>query len=432
MKGRDHVLSSAQFERAVVLFRRRWGMRLHAGNREAIERAMQVTATRAEQKPEALLDLIELRPDAALVQELIERCTIGETYFFRHPEDFAALRNFALPAVRALHPERVVLRGWSAGCATGEEAYSLAATLLESSAGRRVTVLATDVNQLSLEKARAGSYGAWSDRGQANPWRGLVTSDGAQTLVSPALRTCVKFAPMNLADLRFPSPFNGTEELDIIFCRNVLVYFAPDAAAAVLTCMAECLVPGGFMFVSALDVDLAPKGLIRQTLDNVVALQRPYASAVEVSHKATRQPTTAKPAVAPSKQLDPVLEAQFLADAGQVDRAIRILRQSMKVERSTHGLLLLGVLLWDRGDLEAGDLLREVVQREPDNVLARLHLGIFLHTRGDNSHAYRQFKCVLDALSNRGDDEMVTGLTPIAVGYVRRLVRERLRTGMQR
>jgi chemotaxis protein methyltransferase CheR len=159
--------------------------------------------------------------------------TIGETYFFREPNGFEALKTEILPAlISARRGKDQRLRIWSAGCATGEEPYSIAMLLQRMIADLpkwHVTILATDINPEFLRTAARGVYGDWSFRSvPAGIKEKYFTRTGEGKFeISGTIKKMVTFAPLNLAEDPYPSLVNNTNALDIIFCRNVLMYFAP-------------------------------------------------------------------------------------------------------------------------------------------------------------------------------------------------------------
>jgi chemotaxis protein methyltransferase CheR len=179
----------------------------------------------------------------------LERLLTQETSFFRYPDVFEALQKRALPE---LHMHKFwqnprSLRVWSAGCATGEEPYSIAisvAETLEFSEAWDIAILATDISRQALRFAERGCY----------PRRELqaltpaqleahFTRDGNEFTVRPRIRSMVSFAPMNLAQPVYPGRF------DCIFCMNVLIYFSEERRNALIRRFHEYLEPGGFLFL---------------------------------------------------------------------------------------------------------------------------------------------------------------------------------------
>jgi chemotaxis protein methyltransferase CheR len=184
---------------------------------------------------------------AALAREL----TVGETYFFRNIEQFRALSEVALPQrMSAARAGPKVLRLLSAGCASGEEAYSLAMVAREAVADPawKVEIRAVDLNPAVLEKAARGRYSSWALRETPpDTQRKWFRREGGEVQLDEAVRAAVTFEGANLASdnpqLWPPATY------DVIFCRNVLMYFAPEKMRAVIARIAQSLAPGGFLFL---------------------------------------------------------------------------------------------------------------------------------------------------------------------------------------
>lgn len=192
----------------------------------------------------------------AQIEILASHLTIGETYFFREPRTFELLETRILPELidsRQRTGQR--LRIWSAGCATGEEPYSVAILLhklLPDWERRNLAILATDINPGFLEKAAAGMYRNWSFRSTPS-WvmSGYFgRTDTGDFQVAPSVQQMVAFAYLNLAEDAYPSLLNHTNAMDLILCRNVLMYFAPARAAAVVRNLFHALADGGWLIVS--------------------------------------------------------------------------------------------------------------------------------------------------------------------------------------
>ena len=236
---------------------------------EAIRRA----AGRLGGANEALLSRAAAH-DPAVVHDLCQAVSVGETFFFRHPEHFRFIAGPLLPALAAGGP--APLRAWSAGCATGEEAFSIAACLLDLFPQRRLEVLGTDLLERNLAAARLGLYGAWSRRPSGPILHPLFADHAAaSSTVSPRVRALARFSLHNLLE---PAP--GAFEL--IFCRNVLIYFSPEAARVALRHLARALVPGGTLFLGPLDAREAPPGLVPAGASELQIFQRPLQAAAAV------------------------------------------------------------------------------------------------------------------------------------------------------
>ena len=169
------------------------------------------------------------------IETLASHLTVGETYFFREKSSFDILEEQVLPELIRLHRgDAMRLRIWSAGCCTGEEPYSVAMLLdmmIPDLADWNVTILATDINPRFLEIASAGVYGEWSFR--AIPpgirERYFTPLPGGKMQLAQRIRRMVTFSFLNLAEDVYPSLVNNTNAMDVVLCRNVLMYFTPGA-----------------------------------------------------------------------------------------------------------------------------------------------------------------------------------------------------------
>lgn len=176
--------------------------------------------------------------------------TVSETYFFRNIEQFRATAEVALPERIAARQGQKRLRLLSAGCASGDEAYSLGIVVTESAidASWDVSIRAVDVNPSMLEKAVRAQYSTWALREtSAEVQRRWFRPEGRDVLLAEEARMRVRFEERNLAqdDPELWPP----ESYDIVFCRNVLMYLLPETAQRVIERITRSLVPGGFLFL---------------------------------------------------------------------------------------------------------------------------------------------------------------------------------------
>lgn len=213
----------------------------------------EVLSRRADKKGLALrhyLDRLESPEIGTELQALALELTVPETYFFRHIDQFRAFAEVALPAAQAARSSTRKLSILSAGCASGEEPYSLAMLVREHGVapGWNAAIRALDINPAMLAKAARGVYSAWALRETpADTQRRWFRSAGREFLLEESIRAAVIFQEINLAQ--------GNDELwapetyDVIFCRNVLMYFTPDNAQALVARLTHSLAPGGHLFL---------------------------------------------------------------------------------------------------------------------------------------------------------------------------------------
>jgi len=187
--------------------------------------------------------------------------TIGETYFFREQRCLDVLEEHILPKLISVCIEsNRKLRIWSAGCCTGEEPYSIAILLdrlFKKHGGEwNASILATDINPIFLGKAADGLYGEWAFRGTPD-WvkeRYFKRRKNGLLEILPHIRKRVTFSYLNLAEDVYPSLANGTSAMDIIFCRNVLMYFSPQAIRRIGQGFHRSLVGNGWLIVSSVEM----------------------------------------------------------------------------------------------------------------------------------------------------------------------------------
>jgi chemotaxis protein methyltransferase CheR len=202
-------------------------------------------------------DLAALYADAAAGgpgwETLLAQLTNGETYFFRNTPQFDALRQHILPELIQRRQAMRHLRIWSAGCATGEEPYSVAMTLtdlLPEDELWQVSILATDINPQFLARARDGLYGSWSFRETPDTMRErFFTPEQNRWRLHPRIRQMVTFTRLNLAQPCFPAILNGTYAQDLILCRNVTIYFDEATTHQLIERLHSSLLPGGWLLV---------------------------------------------------------------------------------------------------------------------------------------------------------------------------------------
>ncbi len=195
------------------------------------------------------------------VEKLAEHLTVRESHFFRDSKLFQVLEGRILPEIiESRRKAGKRLRIWSAGCATGEEPFTIAVTLtraLPDIDGWRVDILGTDINTSSLEKAGRGVYTEWSFRGIPEWVKETYftrTPEGHYEIV-PRIKRLVRFSRHNLATDEYPPASEVPGDVDLIFCRNVIMYFAPDRMQSVVGNLSACLAGDGWLAVAAVEAD---------------------------------------------------------------------------------------------------------------------------------------------------------------------------------
>ena len=178
--------------------------------------------------------------------KLFDAITTNETYFFREPQQLDVFADTIAPGI--VQPKAVKdLRLWSAACSTGEEPYTLSLLLTEKRICSRSELIASDISNEVLESAKKGAYGSYSMRNVPEGYlKKYFKSTGWAHELDPAIRTSVKFMNMNLVD---EVRMRSIREMDVIFCRNVLIYFDDKAKQKVVSHLYDSLKQGGWLFI---------------------------------------------------------------------------------------------------------------------------------------------------------------------------------------
>ena len=359
--------------------------------------------------------------DAARMQELIEAVVVPETWFFRDPEAFAALARLARVRLheRPAKPVRVL----SAPCSTGEEAYTVAMSLIEAGIpAERFTIDAIDVSERALAVARRAHYGRNAFRGRALEFRErhFRVADGGWQL-DPAIAQSVRFSQANLLQL----DALAFERFDFILCRNVLIYFDRDTQCAVFRVLDGLLAQGGTLFVGPAETGLLMReGMSSANIPLAFAFNRaerqsmsvfdgtwpavpavktppPMKTAFVLPAWASAPPmvrATPAPVIRPREETrvqpepaNSLKHARELADAGQLDAAASAAHAYLGVHPSNaDAYYLLGVIADARGEHQASrGHYRRALYLEPSHREALTHLAACLSLDGDESGARR-------------------------------------------
>jgi chemotaxis protein methyltransferase CheR len=303
-------------------------------------------------------------------QELEAEVTIGETFFFRHEEQFAALRDVILPAIVAQNAPSRRLRIWSAGCAIGAEPYSIV-ILLERLLGKAmddwtIEILGSDISHRVLAQARDGRFSNWALRGMAEAERARdfeAMPDRRQWRIADRHRLRVRFIQHNLLALLGDSPGGEWQGFDLILCRNVLIYFSADRISPMLSALTDCLRPTGWLMVGHSDaIAVPPRALGVVQLPGTIAFRPPGLMLEPASpgderaappEPAPPEPVPPEPApllperVAERRRGPPLMARQQMAPEASV-AAIRVLADAGRLQEAT--LACLGAI--DRHPLD--------------------------------------------------------------------------------
>ena len=405
------------------------------------------------------------------IEILASQLTVGETYFFREKRSLEILEEHIVPELlRRRHGDaQRQLRIWSAGCCTGEEPYSVAMLmdrLVPDAKAWNITILATDINPRFLRTAAEGVYGEWSFRGTPE-WvreRYFKRRKDGRLELHAHIRNRVRFSYLNLADDVYPSLLNNTNAMDVIFCRNVLMYFTANRAKDVSRNLHHSLVDGGWLIVSPTETSNVlfssfsavqfPGAVLYRKLTGmgprVIAIRpeapafapepdtfwlqtpdaRPepdltQASGPAVQDEAPHEPDGAA-AREPGEARAPEQEdgdlasvnARSCANQGRLSEAIEWCEQALaagKLDPVRH--YLLATILQEQGQADAAvKSLTRALYLDSDFVLAHFALGNIELSRGRRQEAERHFATALALLRTRPHDETLPEAEGLTAG----------------
>jgi chemotaxis protein methyltransferase CheR len=243
---------SQSFDALCEFLRRNSGLIMEQSKRYLVEsRVMPIVRRERLSGLDELMAILQKGQNPKLAKDVIEAMTINETYFFRDKAPFDQFRNVMLPKLIATRQNEKRIRIWSAAASTGQEAYSLAMIADEFAPkmpGWKVEIIGTDLSDGVLDKARKGVYS------QFEVQRGLPTpmllrhfnQIGDAWQISEQMRSKVTFRQLNLLQ-----DFSSLGRFDIIYCRNVLIYFDAPRKTDILTRLSRQLTPDGFLLLGA-------------------------------------------------------------------------------------------------------------------------------------------------------------------------------------
>jgi chemotaxis protein methyltransferase CheR len=401
-------------------------------------------------------------PGCAEMDVLIAKLTIGETYFFRDEEQFAAIRDIILPDILERKRGSKKLLIWSAGCATGAEPYSLAILLAQElgdqADGWQIGIHATDLNRHFLMQAAEGKFRATALRSTSDQVRQeCFVKEGLTWTIHPRYKRWISFQQMNLMDSEFSTSFPSGTDFDLILCRNVMIYFSREVNRRLIGQFHQALGDGGWLVLGASESNMdglklfravnapgtrlfqkttLPMSLAKPTseapasrLASLPALVAPLLALAPAAPSAAAQaPTALAQAEQARADLDGLRE---LADCGNwqgaADYGKRLLSQNgLNAEVHFYHALIFEKL----GIVHEPEVsLRHAIYLDRNFALAHYHLGLVLKRDGHGRAAERSFGNVLKILASLPDLAMVTAGPEITVSGLKELARMHLGGG---
>ncbi|MDP2158342.1 MAG: CheR family methyltransferase [Nitrospirota bacterium] len=415
-------------------------------------------AERAVSSREAYLNLLSCEPDE--FNQLVNLITVKETYFFREPEHFKILTETLIPELLSKTKNRRI-RIVCAGCSTGEEPYSIAMALAASFGpgfSSMFSIVGFDIDEEALCKAKTGLYPQHSFRGVSDHIRkSFFSEQESGCRISAPVREGVEFLCLNLFNDSYPEAVSNA---DVIFYRNVSIYFEPEAQQRIFRNLAEMLNEKGFLFLSSAETSVHNIGVLSLVEKQGVFL---YEKGIDVQIVERRKPScvhdksvaratqgipatsTAKTKFAVTRRHDEphrifdqalalaedrkyddalqlteriislqspfmkahMLRAGILINLQRLDEAEKVCRCGMELDQwSLEGHLLLGLIAKIRGDLEeATKKFKEAVYVKSSCWLAHFYLGEIYQYEDKKRRACREFEIVIKLLEEKGSSD---------------------------
>lgn len=382
-----------------MLLEERIGLRPDPSFRPRLERAVCDVAVDLQTDPDEVID--GLAADSATFEQLVDRITVQESAFFRHPEQFETLARELLPEVGT------PVHTWSAACANGQEAYSLA--MLIQDRGGNGSVLGTDISEHALERSRRAVY---TDRemvgvSELNRQRYFQRQTEVWQAV-PSVRQLVTIRHHNLLD---PIP-PEVERCQVVFCRNVLIYFGQRHAKRFLSKLADVMQPSAFLFLGSSEtlwhIDerfealrtgrgyvyrVTPKASSRAMKSS----PRPTSTRSGTVRQTVRSPTVPGRSSPPERRPPPVTRPDDAAERTPEPSVVDGQRRGEELMRAGRVA-------------EAIVEFRKWVYRSSEEPMSHFHLGTALEAAGDRTAARRSYQSALAATNRCDQDQLATQL----------------------
>lgn len=370
--------------------------------------------------------------------------TVGETYFFRDENLFAALKNHIFPTLLKKHHKDRTLRIWSAGCCTGEEPYSIAILLhhiLPDLDTWNITLLGTDINSHFLQKAENARYKKWSFRATPPEIKAkyFEKQDDDSYLLTPDIRKLVTFRQHNLIEDDYPNPNTQTNEISLLLCHNVLIYFSNNEIKKTIHKFATSLTENGFLSVAPIEVPfVSEKNLVSHKFERTIfhekkakvqkaSLEKPSSSFTDATKK-TKKVSVIPPVAVQLSSLEPILErnkqlieTKVVVKESLYKKSLELFQQKKykevitdlysflkryqkdpnKLKDYMDEVLLLINTFANQGDTEQGlEWCEDTIRADKLNPMAHYLYASLIHTQGNNIEAIKSLKRALFIDSN--------------------------------
>jgi chemotaxis protein methyltransferase CheR len=433
--------------------------------------------------------LLSTTLDKPQIEILASHLTNSETYFWREPQVFEAFsQNTLMELIDSKNDKEKIIKIWCAGCSTGEEAYSIAIALhrtIPNIKDWEITILATDINTKALAKARTGVYTSWSFRNSPSWFKSsyFKSQNNKEYIVNTEIKNMVTFSSFNLTSEKFFTSLGLNYKFDIIFCRNVLMYFTEGWADKIAHNLYNSLSEEGWLLVSSCELssDLFPKLtpvnfpgaiLYKKSKNNFSESKMPDSeanawkffkglSSLPTGIKEVMQLFSAtsihedlairdknkteapfqteiitkdivKPKLLSKTQEDVLnenkLSIRSLADQGHLTEALSVCNSVIASDKLIPGLYFLkaSILQEQNKCREAIKSLKQAIYIDPDYIMGHFTLGNLFIRQGIVKEANRYFTNALELLNVISDDEILKESEGLSPAYLRRIILDNL------
>jgi chemotaxis protein methyltransferase CheR len=334
------------------------------------------------------------------LDDLIAELTVGETFFFRHPDHFDALRDHVLPEVMKRNEASRQLRIWSAGCSNGAEAYSIA-ILVHSVLGPRikdwnVSIVGSDINRAFLAEAEAGIYTAWTLRGLPKEQSSaFFEKTGQQWALRESYKQNVHFVYHNIISEEMPSLHKNIFAFDIVFCRNVMIYFDSEVNRRLAERIRQVMVDDGWLFVGSTDFNPHLDANFTVAKTGEAILFRKRSPSLRPVGRGERQavaepaPPTAAARMLPPRRAPPIRRRSPPARRAA---AMAVLRPEGEAALADPAIQAI-VDLANSGDWQNAELrCQELLAADPVNAPAHYYYALVLQSTGSHTEAEKALR----------------------------------------
>jgi chemotaxis protein methyltransferase CheR len=423
------------------------------------------------------------------IKILASHLTISETYFWREPQVFNALKDFILPElIKSKNNNEKTIRILSVGCSTGEEPYSIAIALqqtIQDIHEWNISIQAIDINQKALDKAKTGVYGAWSFRNTPE-WiktKYFNRLDDKRYEIIPETKNMVTYSCLNLTgdDINFEIG----NKIDIIFCRNVLMYFTNEWINKISQSLFHCMSEDGWFVVSSCELSfhlfqqfspvnftdaiLYRKSNSEKSVDNSylrksrgqlicnsLFLLAPDKKIVnqffsknsdnivfkDNNHPSTKTSTQLQTGMENKVEFqtqtrtieyglsEKIISIRLLANQGYLEEALSLCKTAIESNKLNSALYYLQSSILQEQDkiYEAIMSLKQAIYIDPDNIMGHFTLGNLFIQQGIIKTARRYFNNALELLDSISNDEIIAESDGLSAGYIREIIYSNLQT----